>query len=366
MNDAIIIGAGPAGSFSALLLARAGWRVRVIEQHAFPRDKVCGECLSSRGIDILKRHHLYAALQQRQPVELPQVSVHGIDGRSVSMRLPRPMMGVSRQLLDGFLLDAACRAGAIVRHRVRCEGVQPTAGPEVRVRDLVTNQVETLSAAHVILADGKGSLLGRTPPPTGDFGIKSHFTNIDGPRDAIEMFGCADCYGGIAAIENDRWNVSFTVSKARLATVGNRLDELFSQFIAQNPTLSRRMKPAKRVSPWIASPVPRFGTQRNISSSIHRVGNGSAAMEPICGEGMGVALRSAELAVASLLQEPGRGASGTSALRATGRGAAWAWRRNACRAAGMIVASPSASGVALAAVEKLSLGPVVLRLIGKN
>jgi len=366
LTDAIIIGAGPAGSLSALLLARAGWSVTVLEQHAFPRDKVCGECLSSRGVDILKRHDLYDALQASRPVDLPNVWMHGIDGCGVSMRLPRPMLGVSRQLFDGFLLDAACHAGAIVRHRVRCEGVRTTDRPEVRVRDLVTNQVETLSAGHVILADGKGSLIGSAPPPTGDFGIKSHFTNIDGPRDAIEMFGCADCYGGIAAIENDRWNVSFTVSKARLATVGNRLDELFSQFIAQNPTLGRRMKPAKRASPWIASPVPRFGTRPNISSSIHRVGNGSAAMEPICGEGMGVALRSAELAVASRLQEPGRGAFGARALRATGRGAAWAWRRNACRAAGMIASSPSASGVALAAVEKLSLGQVVLRLIGKN
>jgi flavin-dependent dehydrogenase len=366
LNNAIIIGAGPAGSLSALLLARAGWHVTVLEQHAFPRDKVCGECLSSRGIDVLKRNHLYEALQESRPVELPHVSLHGIDGRTVSMKFPRPMLGISRQLFDGFLLDAACRAGAIVRHRVRCEGVEPTDRPEVRVRDLVKNQVETLSASHVILADGKGSLLGSAPRPTGDFGIKSHFTTIDGPRNAIEMFGCADCYGGIAPIENDRWNVSFTVSKAQLATVGNRLDDLFGQFTAQNPTLLRRMKTAKRVSPWIASPVPRFGTQRNVSSSIHRVGNGSAAMEPICGEGMGVALQSAELAVAALLEESVSGASGRRVLHATARGAAWAWRRNACRAAGMIAASPSACGVALAALEKLSLGPAVLRLIGKN
>jgi flavin-dependent dehydrogenase len=366
VDDAIVIGAGPAGSFSALLLARAGWQVTLLEQHAFPRDKVCGECLSSRGIDILKQHHLYDPLCQSRPVSLPKVQLHGTTGRRVSLDLPRPMMGVSRQLLDGFLLNAAVAAGASVRHRVRCEGVEATAIPSLRVRDLMTNQMETLSASHVFIADGKGSLAGIAPRPTGDFGIKSHFMNVDGPRDAIEMFGCADCYGGIAAIENDRWNVSFTVSKTHLAAVGNRLDDLFAQLAGQNPALRQRMQQARRVSPWIASPVPRYGKLPEVASAIHRVGNGSAAMEPICGEGMGVALRSAELAVASILRRRSGIAAITTALRANTHGAAWRWRRAACRAAGFIASSPPASRAALAAVRDLRLGPVVLRLAGKN
>ena len=46
----VVIGAGPAGSVAAALLARAGLDVILIEQHRFPRDKVCGECLSALGI----------------------------------------------------------------------------------------------------------------------------------------------------------------------------------------------------------------------------------------------------------------------------------------------------------------------------
>src|SRR5690242_730212 len=52
---AIVIGAGPAGSIAAMLLARAQWDVTLVEQHRFPRDKVCGECLSSLGVDVLTR-----------------------------------------------------------------------------------------------------------------------------------------------------------------------------------------------------------------------------------------------------------------------------------------------------------------------
>ncbi|MEO8411175.1 MAG: FAD-dependent oxidoreductase, partial [Propionivibrio sp.] len=42
--DVAIIGAGPAGAAAAILLARAGWTVALIEKRAFPRRKVCGEC----------------------------------------------------------------------------------------------------------------------------------------------------------------------------------------------------------------------------------------------------------------------------------------------------------------------------------
>jgi flavin-dependent dehydrogenase len=236
----------------------------------------------------------------------------------------------------------------------------------VRIRDLVSNQIETLSASHVILADGKASLLGKPPPPTGDFGIKSHFVGIDGPRNAVEMFGCADCYGGIAAVERDRWNVSFSVPGARLKQFGNRLDELFAERVAENPMLQQRMAGAQRASQWLTSAVPRFGAQPSIAANIIRVGNTSAAMEPICGEGMGVALRSAELAVIALLEATGAGRTGGHRITTIARSAAWSVRRNACRVGGLLASSPRASRIALAALETLNLGAPVMRIIGKS
>ena len=51
--DAIIIGAGPAGSTAAVLLARAGWSVALVEKQRFPRRKVCGECLAASNLPLL-------------------------------------------------------------------------------------------------------------------------------------------------------------------------------------------------------------------------------------------------------------------------------------------------------------------------
>ncbi|MGZ5657902.1 MAG: NAD(P)/FAD-dependent oxidoreductase, partial [Caldimonas sp.] len=51
--DAVVVGAGPAGSAAATLLARAGWSVALVERQRFPRRKVCGECIAASNLPLL-------------------------------------------------------------------------------------------------------------------------------------------------------------------------------------------------------------------------------------------------------------------------------------------------------------------------
>src|SRR3954464_8260527 len=103
--DVLVIGAGPAGSVVALLLARRGWDVTLVEQHRFPRDKVCGECLSAMGIDVLRRMGMAETVRCSDAAVLESTWLHADQGHSAELKLPRPMWGISRHVLDQLLLD---------------------------------------------------------------------------------------------------------------------------------------------------------------------------------------------------------------------------------------------------------------------
>ncbi len=116
-TDALIIGGGPAGSTLALLLARAGWRVLVVERKAFPRRKVCGEYLSATNWPLLAELGLADAFER---LAGPAVTEVGLLAGRATYRAGLPQPGASatrwgralaREHLDTLLLEAAARAG---------------------------------------------------------------------------------------------------------------------------------------------------------------------------------------------------------------------------------------------------------------
>ena len=362
MPHAAIIGAGPAGCTAAILLARAsGWRVTLVEQHRFPRDKVCGECLSALGIEVLERIGLTRAARELEPVVLTRTVVHAPNGSRLSTLLPRPMWGVARRRFDSFLLDAARAAGADVLQPARCERIEDGA---VTVRMLASNAMQTLRPDHILLADGKGALLPARPAPTRDFGIKAHFTRVDGPRDAIELFGAHGCYGGLAGIEQDRWNAAFAVPRSRLRACDGDVSRTFDEILDENAVLRLRLRGARQITPWLSAPLPRFGVAPDWSNNVTPIGNAAAALEPIGGEGMGLAMRSAELAAEELIQSHCKGRSPRTASLRAGFDRLWRTRRLACRAAGVAVSSPRVANLGLRLMPG-ALTSLALRLTGK-
>lgn len=369
MPDVLIIGAGPAGCAAAVVLARRGWAVTLVEQHRFPRDKVCGECLSALGVDVLGRLGLVDAFQEAGAVRFDRTTLFAPDGGSIAVDLPRPMWGLSRGTFDLMLLDAARAAGAVVRQPARCEDVAVSpSGVHVRVRDLVSNQVDVLSPSFVLLADGKRALGGGAPPHTGDFGIKAHFVNVDGPRDAIELFAAGGRYGGLAAIEGGRWNAAFSVSGDQLRSIVSDVSAMFDRIVAGNRALARRLRRAERVGGWLAAPLPRFGPSWDeaMPPNVIQVGNAAAAVEPIGGEGMGLALRSGELAAKALAARRGAWTSNDRERLESDYRRLWQTRRFACRAAALAVTSRWFGALAGASGAEPPGLQVAMGLMGKQ
>ena len=102
--DAIIVGAGPAGSVAAIDLARAGARVLILDRAAFPREKACGDALPPAAVDLLRELGVAVPL-----VFAERVTFVSPGGRAVSMPREAGIDGalVRRARLDSALLEAA-------------------------------------------------------------------------------------------------------------------------------------------------------------------------------------------------------------------------------------------------------------------
>jgi menaquinone-9 beta-reductase len=153
--DVAVIGAGPAGSVAALVLARAGARVALVDKAVFPRDKACGDLVGPRGAQVLDELGVRLAGAAR----VGDMRVVGPTGRSV--RLPcRPGrtypghgLALPRLALDQTLRDAALDAGTVA-HTAR-------AGPPIlddgRLAGFELSDGTRLRADAVIGADGATS-----------------------------------------------------------------------------------------------------------------------------------------------------------------------------------------------------------------
>src|SRR5437763_6474094 len=115
--DVCVVGGGPAGAAAAITLARVGRDVVVIDRARFPRDKCCGDGLTTGALRELEALGLRpAAVASWQPVD--DVWVRSPSGRTVDFPLPRArgvFAAVARRVdLDAALLDVARAAGAKV------------------------------------------------------------------------------------------------------------------------------------------------------------------------------------------------------------------------------------------------------------
>src|SRR5207249_2825251 len=120
--DAVVVGAGPAGSATARLLAQAGARVMLLDRAQFPRDKPCSEYLSPQSTRVLERlgPDVVRAVEAAAPARLYGMKLVAPSGRVALGRFaaghrwqpPRPYgFALPRPVFDTILRDAAVRAG---------------------------------------------------------------------------------------------------------------------------------------------------------------------------------------------------------------------------------------------------------------
>src|SRR4051812_21428998 len=196
--DAIVVGARCAGSPTAMLLARAGHRVLVVDRSTFPSDTVSTHFIHAPGVDALRR---WGVLDQIIATGCPPVDRHSFDFGPITIAgTPLPAGGSStayaprRTVLDTLLVDAARDSGAEVREGFTVDEVLIDDGTVTGIRGRDRDGRTVTEHARVVIgADGANSCIARAVEPERynekpilQASFYSYFADL--PVDGFEVF----------------------------------------------------------------------------------------------------------------------------------------------------------------------------------
>jgi geranylgeranyl reductase family protein len=305
--DAVVVGAGPAGSACAAGLARAGARVLLVESARHPRPKACAEYASPRIAEELAGIGLRPSAWRGLAVPLEGMEMHA-GGHAVLVsyadgRGRRPAWGVDRRTLDALLAAHASDSGAQLREGVRAVGLDSGRGRirGVHLRD-GGGRGELVHAGWVIGADGARSsvahLLGVERPVRFPrrLGLVAHYEGVPDLVDHGEMHTGAGYYVGLAPTPGGELNVGMALPMNGAGSATQR----FGAAIDGLPAVARRLAGSRRLSSIRgAAPIGhRVGAVAGPGWLL--IGDAAGFVDPFTGEGIHRALRSARAAVVAV------------------------------------------------------------------
>jgi flavin-dependent dehydrogenase len=307
-NRIIIIGGGLAGLISSILLARKDRNVILLEKKTYPFHRVCGEYISNEVLDFLKREKLYPDF-----IDLPEITrfeFSDTDGKTVKIPLGLGGFGISRFVLDEWLMKQAEKSGVELR-----TGIQVTSvdyDEQAGKFDLMLSDHSVLEAEYVIGAFGKRSRLDKhmnrsfIQKRSPYIGVKYHL-NGEFEHDTVALHNFHGGYCGLNAIEGGKFNLCYLGSREQLRAFGS-LEEMEKQALWKNPILKRIFRESEFLfeKPEVINEI-NFEPKEPVENHILMAGDAAGLITPLCGNGMAMAIHSGKLAADALLTGDSRG-----------------------------------------------------------
>jgi 2-polyprenyl-6-methoxyphenol hydroxylase-like FAD-dependent oxidoreductase len=351
--DAVICGAGPAGAAVAILLAQAGWRVMLVEQQPYPRQKVCGECMSAASLVLLDALGIGAAVRQRAGPELRQVAWMRAEDTIIA-DLPPCSAGpyafgraLGRDQLDALLVERARGLGVELRQPAKIKAVRAHhAGFDCFIAERGDGPASDATVSAPIVIDAHGSWeagplqIGAraawplTAPPRSHadlFGFKASFQGSTLRAGLLPVLSFPGGYGGLVQAEGGRLTLACcirrdTLRACRARAPGQVAGAAVERYLrASCRGVDAAVANARRSGPWYCVGPVRPGIRGTDPTGPLCVGNAAGETHPLIGEGITMALESAFLLALELTpRSPAR--IDVNARREIGRRYAAAWR----------------------------------------
>jgi flavin-dependent dehydrogenase len=283
--DLVIVGAGPAGSACAITAARAGAKVLLLEKDRFPRQKVCGEFISSESLGLLQGLLLDGRFRLSPQVVSSRIF---LDNKSLTLPVSPAAQSIPRFNLDAALFQAAQRAGVATHEDVAVGSVRHNEVFHVATAE------NSYAARAVVNATGRWSRLTQFDVAGNDkyLGLKAHFTEVS-PPPSVDLYFFAGGYCGVTPVGADSVNACAMVR----AEVAHTLEEVF----AREPHLYERSRSWRPLfSTVITSPL-YFREPETESDGMLLAGDAAGFIDPFAGDGISLALQSGTLAAQSIV-----------------------------------------------------------------
>ncbi len=307
--DAIVVGARCAGSPAAMLLARKGYRVLLVDRAGFPSDTVSTHLIHAPGVAALAR---WGVLDRVTATGCPPIESYSLDfGPFTIAGRPRPSDGVTtayaprRTVLDKILVDTASEAGAEVRERFTVEEVLVEDGTVVGIRGHDDGGASVVERARVVVgADGRNSHVARAVQPE---------QYLDKPmlQWAYYTYWSGLPVGGMeTVIRPDRgWGAFPTNDDLTLVVVGWPYGEAsaykadveanYLKTLELAPEFAERVRGATRVERFTGGSVANF-FRRPFGPGWALVGDAGYNKDPITAQGISDAFHDAERCTAAI------------------------------------------------------------------
>ena len=358
--DAVVLGAGPAGSTAAFFLARSGLKVAIVERAVFPRRKVCGEFVSATTFPVLDAMAVGAELRRKGGPPTRRV---GFDAgeRSATAPMPLPRGGeawgrtIARAVLDPTLLEAAQGVGVDVWQPWKAVGLDGSH----RITIASEGREAYLEAPIVVAAHGSwepGSLPTQTKSPHRPddvLAFKGFFHGATFDDDLMSLCGFPGGYGGAVHRDADTVGLSFCVRRDMLAAIRRRYeglnawDALFRHVAAHCRAVREAFSDAHLELPAKAAGPLRPGVRTLAANGVYRTGNAAGETHPTIAEGISMAIQSGALLAHCIASDDNSENRYTKMWRAQ-----FAARVRTAELYARMCMSPSLSGIAVRAMAK--------------
>ena len=315
--DVLIAGAGPAGAAAAAHLAGAGLKVALIDQQAFPRDKVCGDFVGPVALLELRRLGVTSQPAYRQSNVIHRAAVH-LDGKLMINSLMPEVPGlpthgavIPRMTLDAWIVSAAQAAGAHLIENCRVKGYT-VDGEGVTVNGEQRGVQKSWRARLLIGADGSSSLVARVlhgqngSPDNRIIAVRAYYEDVRGPADQCDLYFSSDSFPGyywLFPTSETSANVGVGMLVKTLPPPTEHLAALLERLAGQDPAFSQRIGRGRRLGKIAGWPLTTYDPASPITAErVLLAGDAAGLINPLNGEGIQYALLSGRWAAETVLE----------------------------------------------------------------